>query len=135
MPRRKPAASRPARPPRRRHGSVLPRCFRGCVGEPVAEPEPVVGVAQPQPDVGIAHPQPDVGVAQPQPNAIADLVSPHAVADPDSNPESQTDPYSERQAVTYAHPRSQPFAQSPGDTNTGSEGRADIAQRALPGAG
>jgi hypothetical protein len=130
VPRRTLAASNRSRPPRRRDDRVLPRCLRGCVGEPVAEPQLVVGIAYPQPIVGIAHPEPV---------AITDFVSPRSVAypdsNPDSNPESRSDPYSKRQAIADAQPCSKAFAQSPGDTSAGSEGCADIARRALPDPG
>ena len=117
-------------PPRRRDGSALPRCLRCCVGEPVTNPEPIVGVGEP-----VANPQPIVGVGEPQPVAFTDFAGPLSVADLDANPESHSDSYIEQQAITWAQPYSKPFAQFLVGTNAGSDTRADIAPHAFPGPG
>jgi hypothetical protein len=138
---------------RRRDSCVLPRCRRCRVGEPVSGPQLDVGVADPQPNVRVADPQPNVRVADPQPNiALADpqpnivLANPQPdavtdfagrlwIAQPDSNPDSRSDPHTEPQATTDGQPTFKPFAQFPAGTRVGSKTRPGIARRALPGLG
>jgi len=101
---------------------VPPGSRRCGVGEPVAEPQPITDLADAITD--LAHSQPD---------AIANLADHFCIAHPDSDPESRSDPRTDRQAITGAPPNSKSDAQFPAATGASSDSRADIARRAFPG--